>query len=114
MLPDETSTKSRGGLPDGVTLSRAEPSEQKTYAAMTEINVIGSRADEAEAAVDKFLDEATLAEINRLRIIHGHGENILRRALWKLFANHGQVARYYQAESHEGGAGATIVELRDE
>ena len=97
-----------------MTLSRAHPDEEETYLGLTEINVIGQRSDEAEQAVDKFLDKAVLGEVNRLRIIHGHGTNALRRTLWKLFANHAYVDRYYQAESHEGGGGATIVELRSD
>jgi dsDNA-specific endonuclease/ATPase MutS2 len=45
-------------------------------------------------------------------VIHGHGTNALRRALWKMFASHVHVEKYYQAEQYEGGAGATIVEVR--
>lgn len=112
VLPDKKERSGGRGLPDGVTLSRAQPDEQETYLGMTEINVIGQRTDEAEESVEKFLDKAVLGEVNRLRIIHGHGTNALRRALWKFFANHAYVDRYYQAESHEGGGGATIVELR--
>lgn len=112
VLPDAQSSVGRRGLPEGVTLSRAEPDEQETYLGMTEINVIGQRTDEAEQTVEKFLDKAVLGEVNRLRIIHGHGTNALRRTLWKFFANHPYVDRHYQAESHEGGGGATIVELR--
>jgi DNA mismatch repair protein MutS2 len=54
-----------------------------------------------------------LAEVNRIRVIHGHGMNVLRKALWQMFANHVHVERYYQAEQHEGGAGATIVEVKE-
>jgi dsDNA-specific endonuclease/ATPase MutS2 len=38
--------------------------------------------------------------------------NVLRSALWRMFANHSHVARYYQAEQREGGAGVTIVEMK--
>ena len=97
-----------GSLPRGVTF-RGQPRDAST---LSEINVIGNRADEARDAVDKFLDDAVLAEIDRVRVIHGYGKEILRRELWRMFAGHPQVARYYQAEQVEGGAGATIVEVK--
>ncbi|MBI1354779.1 MAG: endonuclease MutS2 [Acidobacteria bacterium] len=99
----------RGGLPDGVTF---KPAVERDPSALQEINVIGRTAEEARAEVDKFLDEAALAEVRRLRIIHGHGTNALRRSLWQMFAGHIHVEKYYQAEAREGGAGATIVEMR--
>lgn len=95
-------------LPAGVTFS----SEIKSRESLTEINVIGQTVDEAHDAVDKFLDEAVLAEVERLRVIHGFGTNTLRRALWDMFAKHVHVGKFYQAEQHEGGGGATIVEVR--
>lgn len=97
-------------LPDGVRLETAdEPGELPA-----EINVIGLTSDEALADVDKFLDRAVLANRSRLRVVHGFGKNVLRRELWRMFASHAQVAKYYQAEQQEGGAGATIVEVRDD
>lgn len=109
-IPSDSDAKGRGGLPAGVTFesSTAPPS----LLDLSEINVIGQRVDEAESTVDKFLDQAVLADVKRIRVVHGHGTNALRRSLWKMFANHVQVNRYYQAEAHEGGAGATIVEMR--
>ena len=95
-------------LPAGVTFS----SEIKSRESLTEINVIGQTVDEAHDAVDKFLDEAVLAEVERLRVIHGFGTNTLRRTLWAMFAKHVHVEKFYQAEQHEGGGGATIVEVR--
>ncbi len=105
----EKGPRAKGDLPDGVTF---KPAVERDPSRLQEINVIGKRADEACDEVDKFLDEAVLAEVRRLRVVHGHGENILRRAMWKLFANHVHVEKYYQAETREGGAGATIVEVR--
>ena len=99
---------SHGTLPAGVTFQ----GRRRDAASLSEINVIGNRADEARDAVDKFLDDAVLAEIERVRVIHGYGKEILRRELWRMFAAHPQVARYYQAEQVEGGAGATIVEVK--
>ena len=77
-----------------------------------EINVIGATAEEARERVDKFLDEAYLAGRLRLRVIHGHGKGILKKALHEMFATHPHVEKFYPAPPREGGAGATIVELR--
>ncbi len=79
----------------------------------SEINVIGMTADEALLDVDKFLDRAVLANRSRLRVVHGFGKNVLRRELWQMFASHVHVAKYYQAEQQDGGAGVTIVEVSD-
>ena len=78
-----------------------------------EINVIGQRAEEARDNVDQFLDRAVMATASRVRIVHGHGMGILRKVLWELLAAHPHVEKFYQAPQQEGGAGATIVELKE-
>jgi DNA mismatch repair protein MutS2 len=77
-----------------------------------EINVIGASAEEACEQVDKFLDRAFLDGRFRVRVIHGFGKGILRKALHDLFASHPHVEKYYAAPPHEGAGGATIVELK--
>ena len=77
-----------------------------------EINVIGCTAEEALERVDKYLDTAVMALLPRVRIVHGHGKNILKNALAKMLGSHPQVERFFPAEAREGGSGATIVELR--
>jgi DNA mismatch repair protein MutS2 len=78
-----------------------------------ELNVIGQRADEAVEQVDKFLDSAALASVNRVRIVHGHGMGVLKRTIAELLQSNPHVGRFYPATPAEGGAGATIVELRE-
>jgi DNA mismatch repair protein MutS2 len=78
----------------------------------TEINVIGDSAEMARERVDKFLDEAYVAGRFRLRVIHGHGKGILRKSLHEMLASHPHVEKFALAPPHEGGAGATIVELK--
>jgi len=80
--------------------------------APAELNVIGDTADVARERVDKFLDEAYMAARFRLRVIHGFGKGILRKTLHEMFASHPHVEKFYLAPPHEGGAGATIVELK--
>jgi len=83
--------------------------EQK---AQSELNVIGQTTDEAVDAVDKFLDEASLASLSQVRIVHGHGTGALRRAIAGLLEGHPHVSRFLPAPPDQGGAGATLVELR--
>ncbi|HTU48034.1 MAG TPA: Smr/MutS family protein [Bryobacteraceae bacterium] len=78
-----------------------------------ELNLIGQRAEEALEQVDKFLDSAALASVNRVRIIHGHGMGVLKRAVGDFLAHNPHVSRFYPAPQAEGGTGATIVELRE-
>ena len=80
--------------------------------ASSEINLIGRTTDEAVDATDKFLDEAYMHSLSRVRIIHGHGTGALRRAISDFLRNHPHVARYSQAPPEQGGAGATVVELK--
>lgn len=91
------------------TEARLAPADDK---AQSELNVIGQTTDEAVDAVDKFLDEASLASLSKVRIIHGHGTGALRRAIGALLDGHPHVSRFLPAPPDQGGAGATLVELR--
>ncbi|HYH84283.1 MAG TPA: Smr/MutS family protein, partial [Pyrinomonadaceae bacterium] len=77
-----------------------------------ELNLIGRTTDEARDAVDKFLDEAYLHGHAHIRIIHGHGTGALRRAVADLLRQHPHVERFDLAPDNQGGAGATVVELK--
>jgi DNA mismatch repair protein MutS2 len=77
-----------------------------------EINLIGQRAEEACDQVDKLLDSAALAQVDRIRIVHGHGMGILKRAIADLLKTNPHVEKFYVAAPEEGGTGATIVELK--
>jgi DNA mismatch repair protein MutS2 len=77
-----------------------------------EINLIGQRAEEACERVDKFLDTAALGQAELVRIVHGHGMGILRKAIAELLGRNPHVAKFYAARPEEGGTGATIVELK--
>jgi DNA mismatch repair protein MutS2 len=78
----------------------------------SEINVIGATVDEATDRVDKFLDEAFMAGVERARIVHGHGKGALRRAVAELLSGHPHVEKFHLAPANEGGQGATIVEMK--
>ncbi|HEX3437729.1 MAG TPA: endonuclease MutS2 [Pseudacidobacterium sp.] len=93
----------------GVSVSVAEPDPEMR----SEINLIGRTVDEATAEVEKFLDRAYLAGLPRIRIVHGAGMGILRRALRNMLESHPHVASISEPSQAEGGAGATVVELRE-
>ncbi len=79
----------------------------------SEINVIGQTVDQATGEVEKFLDRAFLAGLTRVRIVHGSGMGILRKALRQFLKSHPHVATVSEPQQNEGGAGATVVELRE-
>ena len=96
-------------LPKNVTY---QPGPQLTPL-FQELNVIGERAVEACDQVEKFLDSAVMATASRVRIVHGHGMGVLKKAIGDLLSRSPHVAKFYPASQHEGGAGATIVELKE-
>jgi DNA mismatch repair protein MutS2 len=102
--PDAASAR----LPRGVTYEQG-PRWDVSY---REINVIGKRAEEAVEEVDKFMDSAALAQVDRVRVVHGHGMGVLKKAIADLLAHNPHVEKFYPAAQSEGGAGATIVELK--
>ncbi len=78
----------------------------------SEINVIGRTVDEATSEVEKFVDRAFLAGMPRVRIVHGSGMGILRKALRQFLQKHPHVESVTEPPINEGGGGATVVELR--
>jgi DNA mismatch repair protein MutS2 len=85
------------------------PSFEQSY---REINLIGQRAEEAMAQLEKFIDHAAMASVERVRIVHGHGMGILKRAVAELLKNNPHVATFSLAPPEQGGSGATVVELK--
>jgi DNA mismatch repair protein MutS2 len=78
----------------------------------SEINVIGQNVDDATREVEKFVDRAFLAGLPRIRIVHGSGMGILRKALRQFLQQHPHVESIAEPPQKEGGAGATVAELR--
>ena len=86
---------------------------QPRGAASSEINVIGASSDEAVTRVERFLDEADVAELRSVRIIHGYGTGQLRRSIAEFLRAHSAVANFGPAPDHQGGGGVTVVELKE-
>ena len=80
--------------------------------ARSDLKLIGMRVDEAIPLVDKFLDDAFLADAASIRIVHGFGQGRLRAAVRDLLKAHPHVTGFRDGAPNEGGAGATVVDLR--
>ena len=78
-----------------------------------EINLVGMTVDEALPRVDKLLDEATMADRQSVRVIHGFGQGRLRKAVAELLEGHPHVAAWRAGNAGEGGGGVTVVELKE-
>jgi DNA mismatch repair protein MutS2 len=87
-------------------------SQPREGAAADEINVIGLTVEQASERVDKFLDEAALANKTRVRVIHCHGTGALRKGLAEFLKAHPLVARQSFEAEERGGKAITVVELR--
>ena len=77
-----------------------------------EIDLRGMTGDEAWLAVDKYFDEATLANVRTLRLIHGKGTGALKTALWKFLKGDKRISSFRIGQFGEGDGGVTIVELK--
>ncbi len=72
------------------------------------------RVLEALEKLRLYLQDAHVAGLNRVRVIHGKGTGVLKTAVLEALADSSLVADYYMADPHEGGGGVTIVELAHE
>jgi DNA mismatch repair protein MutS2 len=108
VLP-ESSPAPASKLPKGVRFQPG-PALNPT---VREINLVGEHAAEAIERVEKFLDDAVMATASRVRIVHGHGMGILKRAVQEVLRSSPHVEKFYPATPYEGGGGATIVELKE-
>ncbi len=84
----------------------------KSQSVSTEINLLGRTADEAIALLDKYIDDAVLAHIPTIRIVHGKGTGVLRAAVQKYLKTNRSIASYRLGAFGEGDSGVTIAELK--
>lgn len=76
------------------------------------INVQGENLDSAVADVDKYLDDAFMAGLEEVTVIHGRGEGILKNGIAQLLRRHKHVDSFRRGAYNEGGDGVTVVRLK--
>ncbi len=101
----KTSSGSRGGGGSKIKMS-------KSASISSELNLLGRTTDEAIVELDKYLDDAYLAHLSPVRIVHGKGTGALRKAVHQYLRRQKHVASYRLGEFGEGDAGVTIVEFK--
>ena len=84
----------------------------KSLSVSTEINLLGKTVDEAIAELDKYLDDASLAHLSSVRIVHGKGTGALRKGIHQYLRRQKHVRSFRLGEFGEGDAGVTIAELK--
>jgi DNA mismatch repair protein MutS2 len=82
------------------------------FGVANEINVIGQTVEQATEQVDKYLDDAAMAHLSTVRIIHGHGTGALRKGLGEFLRTHPLVSTHTTETEERGGKAITVVELR--
>jgi DNA mismatch repair protein MutS2 len=91
------------------SLSAAQP--EKPSAVRRDLDLRGMTGEEALPMVDKFIDDAVLAGLHRIDIIHGKGTGALRKKVTDFLSTHSRVKSFRFGDWNEGGTGATVVEL---
>ena len=109
LLPDETSMIN--GKKMNTKANSGKIKMSKSASVSTEINLIGKTTDEAIALLDKYLDDAYIAHLPSVRIVHGKGTGALRAAVHKHLKRLKYVKSYHLGEYGEGDAGVTIAEF---
>ena len=106
LLPEEEEAAGAGTSGIG-TISRS-----KAFSVSPEINLVGLHVDEAMAELDKYLDDAYLAHLESVRIIHGRGTGALKQAVATMLRKNKHVKKHRPGEYNEGGYGVTVAEFK--
>lgn len=108
MINEKKSGKSKKGGSRYGNLYRA-----KAMAVSTSVNVVGKNLEDATMEVEKYLDDAYMAGLKEVTVIHGRGQGILKEGLRQLFKRNKLVASFRKGSYNEGGEGVTIVKLKE-
>jgi DNA mismatch repair protein MutS2 len=90
-----------------------ETGMEKPPSVRQDLDIRGMTGEEALPLIDKFIDDAILAGLNRVDVIHGKGTGALRKKVADFLATHPRVKGFRLGEWNEGGTGATVVELSE-
>lgn len=85
---------------------------QKARDVSFEIDLRGMTGEEAAGALDKYLDDAVLAGLTQVRIIHGKGTGALRKAVSDFLRTDPRIAEWRLGETGEGGSGVTVAKVK--
>ncbi|MDR0423885.1 MAG: endonuclease MutS2 [Clostridiales Family XIII bacterium] len=107
-------TKIEGAKPAGRPRQASQGAlfRHKAESIMPSISVRGENLDGALAAVDKYLDDAYIAGLGEVTIIHGRGEGVLREGIHRMLKGHRHVKGFRRGAYNEGGDGVTVCELK--
>ena len=110
-------------VPDGKKTKAKKPSSKNSYGNLMKsktqsvsmsVNVQGENLDSARMDVEKYIDDAYMAGLKEVTVIHGRGEGILKNGLRKALKRNKHVASLRPGNYNEGGEGVTIVKLKTE
>lgn len=99
-------------IPKKVKKSYGSMYRAKAQNVSMSIDVRGKNLDDATMDVDKYLDDATMAGLKEVTVIHGRGEGILKKGLQDMMRTHKHVSRFRKGSFDEGGDGVTVVTLK--
>ena len=99
-------------VPRTMAKPRANLNLSKAATASTEIHLRAMRAEEALNQLEKFVDEAVLAGLPHIRIVHGKGEGVLRKIAQDYLRKNPNIERFRDGDANEGGQGVTIAYIK--
>jgi DNA mismatch repair protein MutS2 len=114
LLPTPAEGRPGAGRRRGRELPRGVFLEARARDVGSSLTLVGDRVHEGIARLDKYLDDATLAGLSEVRIIHGAGTGRLRAAVRELLAGHSEVAAFRPGSEEEGGNTVTVASLADD
>ena len=85
---------------------------QKAHSISAEIDVRGQNMDDARVMVEKYIDDAVMAGLEKINIIHGRGEGVLKKGIRDILSKHRNVKSWRKGEYNEGGEGVSIVTIK--
>jgi len=109
-VAEQAETRPSGSVSKRSSSVVSKPIDSPDVAA--ELNLIGRTTAEAEYELDRFIDEAYMGSVPRVRIIHGFGTGALKNFVHHFLKDHDLVERFQFASPDQGGQGATVAELK--
>ena len=108
LAEQQAETRPAGRVPQAASIAKPIDSPD----APAELNLIGKTTAEAEYELDRFIDDAYIASLPRVRIIHGYGTGALKNYVHHFLKTHELVEKFAFASPDQGGNGATIAEMK--